>query len=291
MLLDECYDASLQDELTSGVVELEKSIATMEKFLFLSGKDDAKNCIFSIQSGAGGVDACDWAAKLLRMYLKYFNAREYDIEELDFRIGPGGGIQSCSLMVKGSYAYGILSCEMGVHRLIRMSPFNAQDKRETSFASIDVQPEVEDIDIQIDWDKDVVEDTYRASGPGGQHVNKTESAIRLTHIATNIVVQCQNDRSQHKNRQSARKMMMSKLYQFEESKRNKELADQYKQKGQIGFGNAIRSYFVHPSQRVKDDRTGVVRHDLDNVLNGDLDEFVDAELRRKSRTRKYKVAT
>lgn len=283
-LLQEHDDITLESEFNSSLCKLQSLIDDAENFLFFADEISHRNCYFNIQSGAGGVDACDWAAKLLRMYLKYFRTKDYEVEELDLRPGTGGGIQSCNLMVKGSLVYGRLLCEAGVHRVIRISAFNSKDKRETSFASVDVQPEVDEIDIQVDWDEDVREDTYRSSGPGGQNVNKTSSAVRLTHIETNIVVQCQNERSQHKNRDRARKMMMSKLYELEQTKRDELSSQAYAARGVIGFGNAIRSYFVHPQQRVKDDRTNIVRHDLDAILDGDLDEFIEAELRRKYAT-------
>jgi peptide chain release factor 2 len=222
---------------------------------------------------------------LLRLYLRYFERREYEVEQLSMREGEEAGIQSCSLRVKGPYAYGYLSCETGVHRLVRISPFSAQGKRETSFASVDVQPDVDDIEIDIDWDKDVREDTYRAGGKGGQHVNKTSSAIRLTHLPTGLVAQCQNERSQHKNRATARKMLAARLYQMEQAKRDAELAKVYSEKGQIGWGNAIRSYFLYPEQRVKDARTGAMTSDTEGVLDGDIQMFIDAELRRRAAAR------
>ncbi len=280
-LLSEDEDAEVQGELDEGLTRLARDVSRLERFTLLSGPNDARNCFFSIQAGTGGADACDWAGMLLRMYQRYFDTNGFEVEELAFNSDEESGIQSCSLLVKGLYAFGYLSCETGVHRLIRISPFSAQGKRETSFASVDVQPQVEDIEIEIDWDKEVREDTYRASGKGGQHVNKTSSAVRLTHLATGLVAQCQNERSQHKNRATARTMLLSRLYQVEQAKRDKEFAAIYDAKGQIGWGNAIRSYFLYPEQRVKDSRTGHVTHNSQAVLDGDIQEFIDAQLRRR----------
>jgi len=284
-LLNEANDPHLQSELEQGLTALDRDIASVELLTLLSGPNDHRNCFFNIQAGTGGADACDWAMMMLRMYLRFFEQRGYEVEELAMRDGEEAGIQSCSLLVKGPYVFGYLSCEMGVHRLVRISPFSGQGKRETSFASVDVQPEIDDIEIDIDWDKDVREDTYRAGGKGGQHVNKTESAVRLTHLATNIVAQCQNERSQHKNRATAQRMLAAKLYQAEQAKRNSESVKQYSEKGQIGWGNAIRSYFLYPEQRVKDSRTGQTNFNSQAVLDGDIQPFIDAELRRRAAER------
>jgi peptide chain release factor 2 len=287
-LLAEDDDASIRAELEDCVAQMGKKIDRVELLALLSRPHDSRDCYFNIQAGTGGADACDWAEMLLRMYLRYFERNGYSVEQLARRDGEEAGIQSCNLLVKGHYAYGYLSCEMGVHRLVRISPFSAQGKRETSFASVDVQPQVDDIEIEIDWDKDVREDTFRASGAGGQHVNKTSSAVRLTHLATNTVAQCQNERSQHKNRATARKMLGARLYQVEEAKRDAELSKFYSDKGQISWGNAIRSYFLYPEQRVKDSRTGELTGNSAAVLDGELQNFIDAELRRRAaeRTRK-----
>ena len=247
----------------------------------LSRPDDARDCYFNVQAGTGGADAQDWASMLLRMYLRYFERSGYEVEQLAMKEGEEAGIQSINLMVHGPYAYGYLSCEMGVHRLVRISPFSAQGKRETSFAAVHVQPEVDDIQIEIDWENDVREDTYRASGAGGQHVNKTSSAVRLTHLPTNMVAQCQNERSQHKNRAVARKALMARLYLMEQAKRDAELAQMWGEKGQISWGNAIRSYFLYPEQRVKDTRTGQTTPNAQGVLDGNLQPFIDAQLRHR----------
>ncbi len=281
-LLAEAEDDHVREELEEGLGELAKEVARVELLMLLSGPNDSRNCYFNIQAGTGGADACDWAQMLLRLYLRYFERREYEVEELSMRDGEEAGIQSCSLLVKGPYAFGYLSCELGVHRLVRISPFSAQGKRETSFASVDVQPEIDDIEIEVDWDKDIREDTYRAGGKGGQHVNKTSSAVRLTHLATGLVAQCQSERSQHKNRATARKMLAARLYQMEQAKRDSEFSKVYSEKGQIGWGNAIRSYFLYPEQRVKDSRTGHLTSDTQGVLDGDIQPFIDAMLRHRT---------
>ena len=284
LLADE-RDASVEAELDAGLDSLIEGVNHVELLTLLSGQNDARNCYFNIQAGTGGADACDWAQMMLRLYLRYFERNDFAAEELSLRPGEEAGIQSCSLLIKAPHAYGYLSCETGVHRLVRISPFSAQGKRETSFASVDVQPEMDEIDIEIDWDQDIREDTYRASGKGGQHVNKTSSAVRLTHIETSLVAQCQSERSQHKNRATARKMLMARLYQMEQAKRDTELAKVYSEKGQIGWGNAIRSYFLYPEQRVKDARTGQLTADTAGVLDGDIQAFIDAELRRRATAR------
>jgi peptide chain release factor 2 len=284
-LLAEADDAHVRAELDEGLGTLATEVARVELLMLLSRPNDLRNCYFNIQAGTGGADACDWAQMLLRLYLRYFERREYEVEELSLRDGEEAGIQSCSLLVKGPYAYGYLSCELGVHRLVRISPFSAQGKRETSFASVDVQPEIDDIEIEIDWDKDIREDTYRAGGKGGQHVNKTSSAVRLTHLATGIAAQCQSERSQHKNRATARKMLGARLYQMEQAKRDTELTKVYSEKGQIGWGNAIRSYFLYPEQRVKDTRTGFTTSNTQGVLDGDIQPFIDAMLQHRAAAR------
>ncbi|MCH8966116.1 MAG: peptide chain release factor 2 [Planctomycetes bacterium] len=284
-LLAETDDAEVRAELDRGLEALCANVNRVELLTLLCGPDDARNCFFNIQAGTGGADACDWAQMLLRLYLRYFERNDYGVEELSLHAGEEAGIQSCSLLVKGAYAYGYMSCEIGVHRLVRISPFSAQGKRETSFASVDVQPELDDIAIEIEWDVEVREDTYRASGAGGQHVNKTSSAVRLTHLQSGIVAQCQSERSQHKNRGTARKMLLARLYQMEQAKRDTELAKVYSEKGQIGWGNAIRSYFLYPEQRVKDARTAHTSSDTQGILDGDIQPFIDAELRRRATAR------
>lgn len=274
---DEATRAELQRELKILTSELDH----VELLSLLSGPNDADGCYFSIQAGTGGADAQDWAEMMMRMYLRYFERAGFSAEQLALKDGEEAGILSVNFVVRGPYAYGLLSCEMGVHRMERISPFNAQRKRQTSFAAVSVEPELEDIQIEVDWDKDVREETYRASGKGGQHVNKTSSAVRLTHLSTGVAAQCQNERSQHKNRALARKMLASRLYQIEQAKRDAELAKAYSEKGQIGWGYRIRTYTLQPYQLVKDERTQHRDPDVQGVLDGKLQAFIDAELRRR----------
>jgi len=264
---------------------LTRDMDRLELRALLGGPHDAGPCYFAIHAGAGGTESCDWAQMLLRMYVRYFERTGYDAEEIDRLEGEEAGVRSATLQVSGPYAYGYLSCERGVHRLVRISPFDSANRRHTSFASVDVIPIPEDIEIDIDWDKDVREDTYRASGAGGQHVNKVSSAVRLTHLPTGMVVQCQNQRSQHKNRAEARKMLSAKLYQAEQAKRDEELARLYGQKGEIAFGNQIRSYVLYPYRLVRDERTELKSPHTDKVLDGDIQEFIDTYLRRRAAQR------
>ncbi len=284
-LAGEEEDASAVEEVAAALPDLAKQLDRIELMALLSRPQDAGNCYFKIQAGAGGTESQDWAEMLMRMYLRYFERTGYTPEELTLKDGEEAGIQSVEFLVKGPYAYGYLSCEIGVHRLIRLSPFDSSHRRHTSFAAVDVLPEQADIQIDIDWDADVREDTYRASGAGGQHVNKTSSAIRLTHEPSGIVVQCQNERSQHKNRALARKMLVSRLIRREEQQRDAALAALYDEKGEIAFGGQIRTYWLHPTQRVKDNRTGVEMTNADQVLDGDLQPFIEAELRRRAAAR------
>ena len=248
----------------------------------LGGEHDSAGAIVSINSGAGGTDACDWAEMLLRMYLRWCDDRGYRTEILDQQAGEEAGIRSATVTVSGDYAFGYLKAEEGVHRLVRISPFDAQARRHTAFASVTVAPELDDaIEIEIE-DKDLRIDTYRAGGAGGQHVNKTDSAVRMTHLPTGIVVQCQNERSQHKNRASAMKVLRSRLYEHARQEREKELAAARGEQRQIDFGSQIRSYTLHPQQRVKDHRTGVESGNVEGVLEGDLDRFIRATLLQRA---------
>jgi peptide chain release factor 2 len=289
VLLELAVEAGSEETLGEVAAESAKAAAALNQLelrTLLSGPHDAGNCYFSIHAGAGGTESCDWAEMLLRMYLRYFERMGFSVQEVDRLDGEEAGIRSISLHVEGPYAYGYLSCERGVHRLVRISPFDSQNRRHTSFASVDVLPELAELEVHIDWDKDIREDTYRAGGAGGQHVNKTSSAIRLTHLPTGIVVQCQNERSQHKNRAEARKMLGAKLYQHEEAKRDAELSKMYSDKGEIAFGYQIRSYVLYPYQLVRDERTDLKVSQTDKVLDGDIQPFIDNYLRHRAAGRK-----
>lgn len=276
---DEEDGAEFAGELTSTVKTLLKQLDEIEIQSFLSGPMDRNNAILSIHAGAGGTESCDWADMLLRQYTRWAERRGFTVEVLDIGAGEEAGINSASLRIIGPYAYGYSKAERGVHRLVRISPFDANKRRHTSFSSVDVIAEIEDdIDIEV-RDEDLRIDTYRASGKGGQHVNRTDSAVRITHLPTNIVVQCQNDRSQHKNKASAMKQLKSRLYEFEQDKKRSEMEKFYGEKGEIGWGNQIRSYVFQPYQMVKDLRTGVETGNIQAVQDGDLDNFIHAWLR------------
>ena len=259
------------DKLATDVRELELQLK-------LAGPDDEKNALLSIHSGAGGTESQDWAEMLLRMYVRWAERRGFEAALLGRLDGEEAGIKSADMAVRGDFAYGYLKSEMGVHRLVRISPFDAASRRHTSFASIYVYPEVDD-DVQIEIeDKDLRIDTYRASGAGGQHVNKTESAVRITHLPTSIVVSCQNERSQIKNRATAMKVLKARLYDLEMRKRREEQAKREGEKMEIGFGSQIRSYVLHPYRMVKDHRTSVEVGDAQRVLDGDIDAFIEGWL-------------
>jgi peptide chain release factor 2 len=274
---------SEQDE--ASVAEAEKLLKELQERTeksqlesLLSGEADGNDCYLEVNAGAGGTEAQDWAEMLVRMYTRWADQHGYKVEWLEESPGEEAGIKSASLRMKGPNAYGWLKTESGVHRLVRISPFDAQARRHTSFASVWVYPVIDDsIEIEI-LDKDLRVDTYRSSGAGGQHVNKTDSAVRLTHLPTGIVVQCQNDRSQHKNRAQAMAMLKARLYEHELQKREAEAQAQEDQKSDIGWGHQIRSYVLQPYQMVKDLRTGVEKGNAQGVLDGDLDEFLEASL-------------
>ncbi len=267
-------DQSSLNELQALIAKLETETAEAETQSLLAGETDANNAICSIQSGAGGTDAQDWAQMLLRMYLRWAERKGFKVEILDEQSGNEAGIKSATFRVEGEYAYGLLAAEAGVHRLVRISPFNSGGSRETSFASIFVSPEIdENIEVEIN-DKDLRTDTYRSTGAGGQHVNTTDSAVRITHLPTNIVVTCQNQRSQLQNRVVAMKVLRSKLYELELAKRLADSAELEATKQDISFGSQIRNYVLHPYQLVKDTRTKFEKSDVEAVLDGDIDEFI-----------------
>lgn len=274
-------DEKAFEEIKKDVSILEKKIKDLEFQSLLGDPDDKRNCIVSINAGAGGTEAQDWVEILYRMYLKWCEAREMSVKIIDLMEGDEAGIKSVTFTVSGPYAYGYLKSEHGIHRMVRISPFDATGRRHTSFASVSVLPEVDtDIDIEID-EKDLRIDAYRASGPGGQHVNKTSSAIRIIHLPTNIVVQCQNEKSQHRNKEMAMKVLMSRLYELEKSKLEKKKQEIHQNQKDIAWGSQIRSYVFNPYRMVKDHRTNEEVGNLEKVLDGDIDMFIDAYLRMK----------
>ncbi|MEP3932139.1 peptide chain release factor 2 [Rhodopirellula bahusiensis] len=276
-------DDSIEGEVRSEIDRHEVVLDDLELKALLNGPNDSAGAIVTINARDGGTDANDWADMLLRMYSAWAVGQEYKIELLDRQENEEAGINHASIAVRGPMAYGYLKGEEGMHRLVRISPFNSESKRQTSFAAVSVSPEIDDsIEVNIEK-KDVREDTYRASGAGGQHVNKTDSAIRLTHIPTNTVVQCQNQRSQHQNRDTAWKMLRAKMARVEEERREAEEAKKYETQARTGFGSQIRNYFLHPDQRVKDAQTGHYVGNFNSVLDGsELQGFFDAFLRLKA---------
>ncbi len=259
--------------------KLTHMIDNFDTKMLLDGEYDGNNAIVTIHSGAGGTEACDWADMLYRMYMRWFNARGFKVTEMDYMAGDSVGIKSITLLVEGARAYGYLKGEKGVHRLVRISPFDANKKRHTSFASVDIMPEVDDaVEITID-SGDLRIDTYRASGAGGQHVNMTDSAVRITHIPTGVVVTCQRERSQLSNRETAMKLLKSKLLELEMKKKEEELKKIQGEQSDIGWGNQIRSYVFQPYTMVKDHRTGVESGNIRAVMDGDIDDFVNGYLR------------
>jgi len=271
-------EGETDDEVEQFLKRLAAELRQLELQLKLSGEDDDKNALLAIHPGAGGTESQDWAEMLLRMYLRWAEKNGFEAELLDRLEGEEAGIKSATFAVRGDYAYGYLHGESGVHRLVRISPFDAASRRHTSFASVFVYPEVDD-DVEIEIvDGDLRVDTFRASGAGGQHVNKTESAVRITHLSSGIVVSCQNERSQHKNRATAMKILRSRLYDLEISKREEEAAAKEGLKKDIAWGSQIRSYVLQPYRMVKDHRTAVEMGDADRVLDGDIDLFIEAWL-------------
>ena len=279
VLAEEEEDAETVDEVVSELNGFEKRLAALEFRRMFSGEMDSSNAYLDIQSGAGGTEAQDWAEMILRMYLRWAEAHSFKAEVIEASAGEVAGIKSATIHIHGEYSYGWLRTETGVHRLVRKSPFDSGNRRHTSFASVFVSPEVDDnIDIEID-PSDLRIDVYRASGAGGQHVNRTESAVRITHLPTNIVVQCQNDRSQHKNKAQAMKQLKAKLYEFEMQKRRAEASVVEDSKADVGWGSQIRSYVLDQS-RIKDLRTGVETGNTQAVLDGGLDAFIEASLKQ-----------
>ncbi len=275
---EEEKDLSLLPEIEEAVLEYQKEYESIRIKTLLSGEYDAQNAILSLNAGAGGTESCDWAGMLYRMYTRWAGAKGFDLEVLDYHEGDEAGIKSVTFQVNGINAYGYLKSEKGVHRLVRISPFNAAGKRQTSFVSCDVMPDIEqDLDIEVK-DEDIRVDTFRSSGAGGQHINKTSSAIRITHFPTGIVVTCQNERSQHMNKAKAMQMLKSKLYLLKQEEQARKEAGIRGEVTQIGWGSQIRSYVLQPYTMVKDHRTDAQSSNTDAVLDGELDLFINAYL-------------
>ncbi len=271
-------DEDTAREARERLSDIENRVENLEFKRILGEPDDVRNAIVSINAGAGGTEAQDWADMLLRMYLRYAELNRYDTEMIEYQEGDDAGLKSATFLVKGDYSYGYLKGESGVHRLVRISPFDANKRRHTSFASVFVSPEIDDsIEVEVD-EKDLRVDTYRASGAGGQHVNKTDSAIRITHIPTGIVVSCQNERSQHQNRATAMKILRARLYELEKEKQREKIDELHSTKKEIGWGSQIRSYVLHPYRMIKDHRTDYETGNVDPVLDGDLSEFIKSYL-------------
>ena len=279
-LANEEDDQPTLKELEKDVFRLEKEVNDLEFQSLLGEPDDRRNAILAINAGAGGTESQDWVEMLFRMYLRWCESKEFTTRVIDSLPGDEAGIKNVTMTVTGPFAYGYLKCEHGIHRMVRISPFDATGRRHTSFASVSVFPEVDtDIKIEID-EKDLRIDTYRASGPGGQHVNKTSSAVRITHLPTGIVVQCQNEKSQHRNKDMALKVLKARLYEQEKNKREEKKQELHQNQKEIAWGSQIRSYVFNPYRMVKDHRTGVEVGNLEKVMDGDIDIFIDAYLRK-----------
>ncbi len=278
-MAEEADDADTRDEAEAESVALEKELEGLEFRTLLSGPNDERGAFLQVNAGAGGTEACDWAEMLLRMFKRWAERMDFKSKDIDVQTNDEAGIRSALIEIRGAYVYGYLKTEAGVHRLVRLSPFDAQNRRQTTFASVDVTPLVDDsvpIDIK---DAEIEIETYKAGGAGGQHVNKTESAVRIRHLPTGVVVSCQNERSQHRNRKVAMQMLKAKLMRLEEDQRSADAASRYDEKGDIAWGNQIRSYVMHPYQMVKDHRTSHETSNVNAVLDGDLTPFMEAALR------------
>jgi len=281
-------DKELIADLTKNSELLAKDIDKLEFKTLLGDKFDKNSAILSINAGAGGTESCDWASMLFRMYSRFAENRGFSVKTIDVLFGEEAGIKNITALIEGEYAYGYLKAERGVHRLVRISPFDANKRRHTSFASVDVIPEIEeDIDLKIE-EKDLRIDVYRSSGPGGQSVNTTDSAVRITHLPSGIVVQCQNERSQYQNKQTALKILKARIYESEREKKEEQLLKQYAgDKKKIEWGSQIRSYVIHPYNLVKDHRTDYETGDVDKVMDGGIDDFIEAYLKQQAKKARH----
>ena len=275
-------DEQLLANFSRDIELLSKELEKLEFKTLLGGEVDKNSAILSINAGAGGTESCDWVGMLLRMYLRFCESRGYETRTIDILPGEEAGIKNVTVLVEGEYAYGYLKAERGVHRLVRISPFDANKRRHTSFASLDVIPEIESVDTDIKLEeKDLRVDVYRSKGAGGQSVNTTDSAVRITHLPTGLVAQCQNERSQHQNKQTALKILRARIYELERQKKEQQLLKHGKEKKKIEWGSQIRSYVMHPYNMVKDHRTGYETGDVAKVMDGGLDEFIEAYLKKQ----------
>jgi len=275
----EADDESSLEEATAMVAKAREDLERFRIQATLSGPSDSHNAYLSIHAGAGGTESCDWAEMLLRMYMRWAERHDCELESVERNPGEEAGIKSATILIRGPFAYGKLKAEIGVHRLVRISPFDAAKRRHTSFCSVDVIPEYDETTTVEINESDLKIDTFRSGGKGGQHVNKVETAVRITHIPTGVVASCQNERSQHQNRRQAMKLLASKLQRLEELQREQELSKAYDAKGEIAWGNQIRSYVLQPYRMVKDHRTNYERGDVDRVLDGDIDDFIEEYLK------------
>lgn len=282
VLLREDKEIDLITELEKNIQLLEKEVGSLEFKTLLSGEVDANSTILSINAGAGGTESCDWVSMLLRMYMRWAQDKGYKVKTLDILPGEEAGVKNVTLLIEGEYAFGFAKAERGVHRLVRISPFDSNKRRHTSFASVDVIPEIEDKQLNIE-EKDLLIETFRSSGAGGQHMQKTESAVRITHVPSGIIAQSQNERSQQQNKQTAMKILQGRVYDYQEQQREQELQKHAAEKKKIEWGSQIRSYVMHPYNMVKDHRTDHETGNVDAVMDGKLDEFIEAYLKMQAK--------
>jgi len=280
-LLREEEDPELEEELEKKFILLDKELEEVELQSLLKGEYDSSNAILSVHPGAGGTDSCDWAERLVLMYLGWINKKGYSSRIVEWMAGEEAGIKTATLLVEGKFAYGYLKQEVGIHRLVRISPFDAASRRHTSFAAVDVIPETQDLQVEIK-EGDLKIDTFRASGPGGQHVNVTDSAVRITHLPTGVIVQCQDQRSQYKNKAMALRILKARLHDLYELEKEKELKKRHQDKARIEWGSQVRSYVLHPYTMVKDHRSALERTDVEKVLKGEIDDFIIASLKKSA---------